>query len=62
MITSKSIAAEELEIRMKGRIAELEKPNKELRARLLEHTLRRSHEQIGRKIRIHIAPGKRVLL
>jgi PAS domain S-box-containing protein len=38
MITSKSIAAEELEIRMKGRIAELEKPNKELRARLLEHT------------------------
>jgi len=37
MITSKSIAADELESRLKGRIAELEKSNIELRAKLLEY-------------------------
>ena len=37
MITSNSIAADELESRLKGRIAELEKSNIELRAKLLEY-------------------------
>jgi len=38
MITSKSVAIDELEIQMKERIAELEKDNQELRARHIEHT------------------------
>lgn len=36
MITSERLSAEELVIRMKERVCELEKANKELRAELLE--------------------------
>jgi len=50
MITSKSVAADELESRLKGRIAELEKSNIELRAKLLEYkhsekAMRKSEEK-----------------
>ncbi|HIH95155.1 TPA: PAS domain-containing protein, partial [Methanosarcina acetivorans] len=52
MITSKSVAADELESRLKGRIAELEKSNGELRARLLEYkhseeAMSKSEEKLG---------------
>jgi len=46
MITSKSVAADKLESRLKGRIAELEKSNIELRARLLEY--KHSEEAMGK--------------
>ncbi|AKB78114.1 sensory transduction histidine kinase [Methanosarcina horonobensis HB-1 = JCM 15518] len=58
MVTSKSIAADELDILMKERIAELEKSNQELRAELLERmrsekAMRKSEE----KYRMLLSPG-----
>jgi PAS domain S-box-containing protein len=46
MITSKSVAIDELEIQMKERVAELEKDNQELRAKIFE--LIRSEEAVRR--------------
>jgi PAS domain S-box-containing protein len=50
MVITKSVATDELESRLKGRIAELEKANKELHAELLDRTrveeaVRKSEEQ-----------------